>query len=109
MLEIIEERLWQMYIDYELLRGKSQADRVWWFLEEHGRITNKQCHELLGIRHAPSVIRDLRKKLEEENSDYAIINEKKTGCDRFGNPTWWDDYVLIKNGTQRALNFGGAA
>ena len=96
------------YMDLSPLMGKPQKERVWWVLQEIGRISNLECHEYLGIRHAPSVIRDLRKKLEEENSDYAIINERKTGCDRFGNPTWWDDYVLIKEGTQRNL-FGGAA
>ena len=48
---------------FHQLKGKSQEDRVMWFLKEFGRISNKQCHEILGIRHAPSVIRNLRKKL----------------------------------------------
>lgn len=96
-------------MDLSPLMGKSQQERVWWILQECGRISNLQCHEFLGIRHAPSVIRDLRKKLEEQGSEYAIINERKTGCDRFGNETWWDDYVLIKEGQQRSLGLGGVA
>lgn len=78
-------------------QGKSQADRVLWHLQTYGRITNLQCHDLYGIRHCPSVIRDLRKKFLKENSKYSIINEKKKGCNRFGEPVWWDDYVLVRN------------
>ena len=76
----------------ELLKGKSQVEKVWWWLQVHGRITNMQCHEIFGIRHCPSVIRDLRKKLA--NTEWEIINERKEGCNRFGEPVWWDDYVL---------------
>lgn len=78
-------------------QGKSQADRVLWHLQTYGRITNLQCHDLYGIRHCPSVIRDLRKKFLKENNGYSIINEKKKGCNRFGEPVWWDDYVLVRN------------
>lgn len=91
-----------IYIDREELKGKSQPDMVLWFLEKYGRISNLQCHEFFGIRHAPSVIRALRKRFE--NTDYAIINEHKKGKDRFGNNTKWDDYVLIQDGRQGKLN-----
>lgn len=80
-----------------LLKGKSQEDKVMWFLEKHGRITNMQCHEVFGIRHAPSIIRNLRKKLAVKD-EYEIVNERKEGCNRFGEKTWWDDYVLKKKG-----------
>ena len=86
------------------LKGKSQADKVLWFLETHGRITNLQCHEILGIRHAPSVIRDLRKRFKNLNSPYEIINERKKGCNRFGEPCWWDEYVLINRKEQENAN-----
>ena len=46
------------------LKGKSQAYKVKWWLEKYGSITNAQCHELFGIRHCPSVIRDIRKEIE---------------------------------------------
>ena len=78
------------------LKGKSQPDKVLWYLETHGRITNKQCHELFGIRHAPSVIRALRERFKKQDSKYEIINESKKGCNRFGEETWWDDYVLVR-------------
>lgn len=41
---------------YERLKGSKQYERIWWHLQEFGQITNMQCHELYGIRHAPSVI-----------------------------------------------------
>lgn len=82
---------------YEILRGSKQYERVLWHLQEFGQITNMQCHELYGIRHAPSVIRDIRKKLALKN-EYEIINEHKTGCDRFGNACTFDVYKLVKRG-----------
>ena len=78
-------------------QGKTQSERVLWHLQTYGRITNLQCHDLYGIRHCPSVIRDLRKRFLKENNGYSIINEKKKGADRYGNPVWWDDYVLVRN------------
>jgi hypothetical protein len=81
---------------FNQLKGKSQADKVLWYLETHGRITNMQCHEIFGIRHAPSVIRDLRKRFQLQGNKYEIINEHKKGCNRFGEPVIWDDYVLKK-------------
>jgi hypothetical protein len=83
-------------------RGKSQADRVLWHLQTYGRITNLQCHELYGIRHCPSVIRDLRKKFIKQGNEYAIINETKKGCNRFGDAVTWDDYVLVKTTSKGA-------
>lgn len=80
---------------YERLKGSKQYERVWWHLQEFGQITNMQCHELYGIRHAPSVIRDIRKKLALKN-EWEIINEHKNGCDRFGNSCTFDIYKLVK-------------
>lgn len=88
---------------FHQMQGKSQADRVMWHLEEHGRITNLQCHELYGIRHCPSVIREIRQRLAKSGR-YEIVNERKKGCDRFGNKVWWDDYVL-KEKEQKRANF----
>jgi hypothetical protein len=85
----------------EKLAGKTQADKVLWHLETFGRITNMQCHELYGIRHAPSVIRDLRERFEREKSPYCIKNEPaKEGCNRFGEPCKWDVYVLTQKEQQ---------
>lgn len=74
---------------------KTQADKVLWHLQEFGSITNLQCHAIYGIRHAPSVIRDIRHKLREQGNRYKIENRRKKGCDRFGNPCNWDEYTLV--------------
>lgn len=77
---------------------KTQADKVYWHLQEFGSITNLQCHAIYGIRHAPSVIRDLRQRLRFEGDRYRIENETKKGCNRFGKPSNWDVYKLVPNG-----------
>lgn len=81
---------------FNQLKGKSQADKVLWHLENHGRISNAQAHELYGIRHCPSVIRNVKEILIKNGGKYEIINERKNGCNRFGEPVWWDDYVLVE-------------
>ncbi len=85
-----------MIPDLQHLKGKSQADKVLWYLQTYGRITNMQCHEIFGIRHAPSVIRDLRKRFKLQGGHYEIINEPMKGCNRFGEPCHWVKYVLVK-------------
>lgn len=77
---------------------KSQTEKVLWHLQTFGSITNFQCHEIYGIRHAPSVIRDIRQRLRFEGNKYKIENRTKKGCNRFGQPTNWDEYVLITTG-----------
>ena len=83
-------------------RRITQSDIVFWHLQKYGRITNLQCHELYGIRHCPSVIRDLKKKLVQQGCEYEIICERKKGCSRFGAKTWWKDYILVKTTSQSA-------
>lgn len=72
----------------------TQTDRVWNHLLEHGEITNLQCHLLYGIRHCPSVIRNIKKKLEAEKSCYEIDTRPAKGCDRYGNASNWVVYFL---------------
>ena len=67
----------------------SQAERVYNHLLWHGSITNAQANEMYGIRHLPSVIRDIKKKYNVE-----FENERQTGCNRFGEKVWWDKYIL---------------
>ena len=74
----------------------TQADRVYNHLLEHGSITNMQCHLLYGIRHCPSVIRNVKKKLLNEGSFYFIDTEMKKGCNRYGEKTNWLNYILKK-------------
>ena len=72
----------------------TQAERVYNHLKEHGFITNMQCHLLYGIRHCPSVIRDIKKKLLYEGSLFYIDTEPQKGCDRYGNKVNWVKYLL---------------
>lgn len=73
---------------------KSQAEKVYWHLQNFGSITNLQCHENYSIRHAPSVIRDIRKRLALEGNHYMITNKPKKGCNMFGKPCNWVEYTL---------------
>jgi len=102
LLNFLEDRLppelfkeVQIYISDDTVEGDkklSQADRVLNHLKIHGSITNMQCHLLYGIRHAPSVIRDVKKKLL--TSGFFIDTEPQKGCDRYGNSTNWVKYIL---------------
>ena len=40
----------------------SQSERIYTHLRIFGTITNAQAHNDYGIRHLPSVIRDIKKK-----------------------------------------------
>ena len=74
---------------------KTQADKVYWHLQEFGSITNLQCHAIYGIRHAPSVIRDIRARLRLQGNKYKIENRTKKGCNCFGQPCNWNEYTLV--------------
>lgn len=68
----------------------SQAERIYNHLQVFGFITNAQANEMYGIRHLPSVIRDIKKKYDVEFEP----NERVTGCNRFGEKVWWEKYKL---------------
>ena len=85
----------------ESIKGLSQVERVWRHLQLKGEITNLQCHLLYGIRHCPSVIRDLKKKLARERSMYEIDTKPAKGCNRYGEETNWVIYFIkpkVENG-----------
>lgn len=67
----------------------SQAERVYNHLQIFGSITNAQAHETYGIRHLPSVIRDIKEQYGAE-----FEKERMTGCNRFGDKVWWEKYIL---------------
>lgn len=73
----------------------SQAERVYNHLQVFGSITNAQAHEMYGIRHLPSVIRDIKEKFKVEFEP----NERITGCNRFGEKVWWEKYKLKPKAT----------
>lgn len=70
----------------------SQAERVYNHLQIFGSITNAQAHEMYGIRHLPSVIRDIKEKFNAEFEP----NQRITGCNQFGEKVWWEKYILKK-------------
>jgi len=66
----------------------SQEDRVLFHLIINGKICNKECNELYGFRHLPSIIRYLRKR------NINIKNKQNTSKNRFGKKVYWVDYIL---------------
>lgn len=73
-----------------------QADKVWWHLKNFECITNKECHDIYGIRHCPSVIRDLRNNpfTYGDNHFYIESVRSEDEVDRFGKRTFHDIYTL---------------
>ena len=66
----------------------SQEDRILLHLINNGEISNKECNEIYGFRHLPSVIRYLRKR------GIKITSEPRNGDNRFGGKVYWVDYTL---------------
>lgn len=66
----------------------SQEDRILLHLINNGKISNKECNEIYGFRHLPSVIRYLRKR------GIKITSEPRNGDNRFGGKVYWVDYTL---------------
>lgn len=73
---------------------KTQAQMLFWHLQQFNTITNQQAHEIYGIRHCPSVIRDLRDMFRDKNAPYRIINVTINGYNRWGKKTNYDEYTL---------------
>ncbi len=66
----------------------SQEDRILLHLINHKKISNKECNEIYGFRHLPSVIRYLRKR------NIQIKSVANSGKNRFGGSVYWVDYTL---------------
>ncbi len=69
----------------------SQTKRVYQHLQTKGTITNAQAHNLYGIRHLPSVIRDIKKEF-----NVSIYDWTEHGKNRFGEKCWWKVYSLYE-------------
>lgn len=82
--------------EFEKFCKSRQADKVWWHLKNFGKITNKDCHEVYGIRHCPSVIRILRDNPFTYGENHFYIESVRVNgeVDRFGKATFHDVYTL---------------
>lgn len=72
----------------------SQSERIYTHLQIFGTITNKQAHDDYGIRHLPSVIRDIKKKYNVE-----IFTKWESGKNRFNENCRWEVYSLYEQKT----------
>lgn len=95
------QRLKMFDIDYSapiewflIFSRKTQAQMVFWHLNNFGKITNQQAREIYGIGHCPSVIRDLRDMFREKKAPYRIENVTIDGFNRWGKKTKYDEYTL---------------
>ncbi|MBQ7126453.1 hypothetical protein IJO12_05140 [bacterium] len=82
-------------------KNMSQEDVILLHLIKHRKISNKECNNIYGFTHLPSVIRYLRKK------NIKIVNDPHYGKNRFGGNVYWVDYVLAPDKEQptRIQNF----
>lgn len=80
-----------------VFRKRTQAQKMWWHLKTFKKITSANAEDIYHFRHPPSIIRDIRKKLISEGSDYQINNVTKEGVDWWGNACKYDEYTLEVN------------
>lgn len=82
--------------EFEKFGKTSQPKKVFWHLKHYGKITNKECHEIYGIRHAPAVIRDLKDNLKYySDMRIGVDTIDKSEIDRWGNKTPFVEYILV--------------
>jgi hypothetical protein len=81
--------------EFEMFCKLRQADKVWWHLKNLGSITNKICHEVYGIRHCPSVIRDIRDNPFTYGDNHFYIEDiRNNEPDRWGKSSNFEIYTL---------------
>ena len=71
----------------------NQQEVILLHLLKNGYITNKECNELYGYRHLPSIIRDLK---EQWGARFNTIRQKQ--LNRFQQKTNHVEYHLINRG-----------
>lgn len=69
----------------------SQSERIYTHLQAFGTITNAQAHNDYGIRHLPSVIRDIKKLY-----NIPIYDWWEKGVNRFNEKCQWKVYSLYE-------------
>lgn len=71
-----------------------QSERIYNHLQIFGTITNAQAHSDYGIRHLPSVIRDIKKRYGVK-----IYTWWESGNNRFNEKCRWEVYSLNEQKT----------
>ena len=79
---------------FMVFRKLTQAQKLWWHLKRYKKVTSAEVERIYFFCHPPSVIRDIRKKLIQENSEYQIENVTREGFDIWGNVCKYDEYTL---------------
>ena len=82
------------YSWFMVFRKLTQAQKLWWHLKRYKKVTSAEVERIYFFCHPPSVIRDIRKKLINERSDYQIDNVTREGFDIWGNNCKYDEYTL---------------
>lgn len=77
-----------------VFRDRTQSQKIWWHLQTFNKVTSADIEHIYFFTHPPSIIRDIRKKLRLEGSDYRIDNETKDGVTVWGKPCKYDEYTL---------------
>lgn len=72
----------------------TQESRVLGHLKKNGTITNAQAHNLYGIRHLPSIIRNIKK-----HTKYSITDWWEEGVNRFSEKCRWKVYAIDEQQT----------
>jgi hypothetical protein len=72
----------------------TQEKRIFDHLQKFGTITNAQAHNDYGIRHLPSVIRDIKK-----HYNITIYDWWKEGKNRFDEHCRWKVYSIYEQKT----------
>lgn len=84
-----------------VFRKRTQAQKLWWHLLKYKKVTSAEAERIYFFCHPPSIIRDIRKKLKADRSDYRIENITKEGLDCWGNASKYDEYTLNLNFEQK--------
>ena len=85
------------YSWFLVFRKRTQAQKLWWHLQHFKKVTSAEVERIYFFCHPPSIIRDIRKKLIAEGSQYKIDNITRNGYDVWGNPCKYDEYALNLN------------
>lgn len=74
----------------------SQNKKIWDYLLSHGSITPKEALDEFGCMRLGARIFEIKESVELMLNGYSIVSSLETGTNRFGEPTRYAKYILIK-------------